>query len=416
MATTPTTPTQLFVNRNGRIWTNYSLDLNAGNVFSIDNTPILSTTTLGVTVTTSNLRQVGTLSNLDVSGDTILGDFAYFNSDYGRLGLGTNEPSAAIDIIENNVEITIGSPVNGLGKIGTLSNHDLAITTDNVPRILIKNSGEINIGDPVNNNGILNVHGTINVTSLVTDVRIERSNNLIFQSAGTGDVYGVGLLWNTATGPKQFTLAANPNKFWSTESIDLADTKNYSINGNSVLSSSTLGNGVIYSNLITLGALQNLTVNGETSLLGNVDASNSLLSVKEILINNSGKSLGITNTSIKSSGDIALISQENVIIANANNGIQIGDPANIRKPVQIFGPLSINIQNPDPTLSFSVSGDVNVGGKRFTNGTGIPKSGDFTLGDICWNTNPQASSYIGWVCVSSGTPGQWAPFGLITHV
>lgn len=36
----------------------------------------------------------------------------------------------------------------------------------------------------------------------------------------------------------------------------------------------------------------------------------------------------------------------------------------------------------------------------------------FMRGDICWNTNISNGSNIGWVCVTSGTPGTWQPIGL----
>ena len=70
----PSSP--LFVTRNGRLLTNYDLDLATGHAYSIDNTPILSLNELGVTVTSSNLRSLGTLNSLEVEGDALLGGFA----------------------------------------------------------------------------------------------------------------------------------------------------------------------------------------------------------------------------------------------------------------------------------------------------------------------------------------------------
>ena len=56
-----------------------------------------------------------------------------------------------------------------------------------------------------------------------------------------------------------------------------------------------------------------------------------------------------------------------------------------------------------------------LNGKKFINGVSAPESGEFVKGDICWNTNPQASSYVGWICTVSGTPGEWLPFGAINR-
>jgi hypothetical protein len=106
-----------FTSRNGSLLTDNDIDLTAGHVYQIDNVPVLSAGELGATILKSKLRQVGTLNSLTVSGDANLADFAFFNSTYNRLGLGNDEPNAAIDIIENNVNITIGSPATNLATM-----------------------------------------------------------------------------------------------------------------------------------------------------------------------------------------------------------------------------------------------------------------------------------------------------------
>jgi len=34
-------------------------------------------------------------------------------------------------------------------------------------------------------------------------------------------------------------------------------------------------------------------------------------------------------------------------------------------------------------------------------------------GDVMWNASPTAGGTVGWVCVSSGSPGTWKAFGTI---
>ena len=51
-------------------------------------------------------------------------------------------------------------------------------------------------------------------------------------------------------------------------------------------------------------------------------------------------------------------------------------------------------------------------GDRF-GGTAAPTTGSWLRGDIVDNTNPSAGGVLGWVCVASGTPGTWVPFGAI---
>ena len=76
--------TQQFISRNGALLTNNSLNLTAENDYRIDDVPVISAKALGVTVTTSNLKQLGTLNALSVSGDTVLGEFAFFNTTFNR--------------------------------------------------------------------------------------------------------------------------------------------------------------------------------------------------------------------------------------------------------------------------------------------------------------------------------------------
>ena len=47
------------------------------------------------------------------------------------------------------------------------------------------------------------------------------------------------------------------------------------------------------------------------------------------------------------------------------------------------------------------------------NGATAPTTGVYAIGDIVWNTNPQPTGYVGWVCTRDGTPGLWKPFGAI---
>jgi hypothetical protein len=51
--------------------------------------------------------------------------------------------------------------------------------------------------------------------------------------------------------------------------------------------------------------------------------------------------------------------------------------------------------------------------KRITYGTAAPTSETWAVGDLCYNTTPAAAGYVGWVCVTAGTPGTWKGFGVI---
>lgn len=47
-------------------------------------------------------------------------------------------------------------------------------------------------------------------------------------------------------------------------------------------------------------------------------------------------------------------------------------------------------------------------------GTAAPVTGDWIQGDIVFNTGASGSGFVGWVCTTSGTPGTWKTFGVIS--
>lgn len=50
-----------------------------------------------------------------------------------------------------------------------------------------------------------------------------------------------------------------------------------------------------------------------------------------------------------------------------------------------------------------------------THNTAAPTGGAWVAGDICYNSEPSAGGSVGWVCVTSGTPGTWKGFGVIEN-
>jgi hypothetical protein len=192
----------------------------------------------------------------------------------------------------------------------------------------------------------------------------------------------------------QLVISGNQDRLWLSENFEISNGKSYFVNGSPVLSADTLGASVVNSSLTSVGTLTALTVDGTATVKHVVT---DLLSVKYGMD---------SDTSIKLS-----VNGNNVVNGDADQ-VVIGD-RNTQKPVKVFGPLSVGINNPDPSVNFSVNGDVKLGGKKFTSQSAIPTSGSYEIGDICWNSDPKASSYIGWVCVMAGDPGQWLPFGAI---
>jgi hypothetical protein len=330
------------------------------------------------------------------------------NSSNGRLGLGTVDANASISILDNDVEIAIGSPEPGIAHFGTYSTSDVAIISDNIPRILVKSNGEVVIGSEAGKTGVLRVHGSLHVDNFVSDTRVERTSSLEFKANRDASIYGLGLLWTAERNNKELIMRSDPDRLWANTSVDLEEHNAYYINGRPVLSATTLGTSVVNSNLITVGPLQSLTVTGNTVLQGELDASSTNASLKSLLINNGVESVSLNAAGTNSNKKYKIAINEEDVFYGSNDEIIIGNPNFGRRSVKIFGPIAT-------TSDLTVDGAVTLNNKKFTKGDQVPSQGQFNKGDIQWNENPIESGYVGWVCVASGTPGQWLPFGAIAR-
>lgn len=399
-----TETTQLIYRSGGRLWNSNSFDIPLNASYMIDEIPVLTANSLGSSITRSNLRQVGPLISLDVTGDASFSGFAFFNSVSNRLGLGTSDPSSSISIVDNNVEISIGSPAYNIANIGTRSNHDIAIISDDLPRLVVKANGEVHVGNSVSKTGVLRVFGSLYADVIVSDTRVDRTTSLEFNNG----IYDKGLLWVGTGQTKQFIMRESPDRFWSTESIDIKSGKSYYINDVVVLSENSLGKSVITSNLTSVGTLNSLAVSGGANIGGTISASQ--VNTSLIKLDNN---LSINKNEISAKTNFSVAVNNLSIFYSSSDEIVLGNKEVAKTPVKVFGPMSVGINNPDPTVSLSVSGVVSFDNKKFVTGETIPVSGNYNKGDICWNNNPIETGYVGWICIKSGNPGEWKPFGLI---
>lgn len=380
--------TRNFVLKNGMIGSDLSINLSEDKDFQINDTSVLNFTELGNTVTKSNLKQLGVLKNLKVSGDAEIGDFVFFNSELNRIGINTEAPKFALTVKENNIEFGIGSQKNKVASIGTFTNDAVEIVADSVPRITINTNGEIK------------VHGKLIVEDLVT----ERTPWMMFKETKDSTNYGKGIIWSPLSGiSKQLCLQAGPDRIHSTEIFDIARDKFYSIENISVLSLTRLGQTVTESNLTSVGVLKELQVGGNAAIA-------KTLSTTEIDVGR----MNISHNLVKVRDQFSISRDENVDFT-INENITIGNSTNSSRVVTVFGKMAVGVTNPDPTVSLTVNGPISIENKKFVVGSGVPSSGQYNKGDIVWNNDPKATDYIGWVCVAPGTPGAWLPFGAIAR-
>lgn len=390
---------RLMYRTGGRLWTNSSVDLGAGKSYKIDNVDVINATQLGSQIRKSNLTEVGTLKSLNVSGDANLGQFLFLNSNSNRIGINTEDPRGIIGIVDHAVELTIDVLASNKAIFGTHTNHDVSIISDGLDRITVKNNGEVHIGDEKYHNGTLRVFGTLYAENVISETRVERTLPLEFRSDRETGIYGKGLLWTGGTGStKQLVMKANPDRLWSTDSFEIAKEKEYFIGGESVLTQNSLGSSVLRSSLVAVGALESLTVVGESNFTGALTARSATIQTLNL------KTLNSNTITINASEQQAFYADD--------NSIEIGNKVNNKRPVKVFGPLSIGINNPDDDVDLAVRGNFSFAEKKFITGAEAPTAGTYNKGDICWNSDPKEFAPIGWVCVSAG---QWLPFGAITR-
>jgi len=403
---------QLGYRSGNRLWSNSDFDIEQDRTYKIDNTTVLSQTELGAQVVKSRLREIGILRNLEVSGNSALGQFAFFNASLGRLGINTENPNGTFGLVDGNVEFVVSANKDSVLELGTYTNHDFNVITDNTTRLTVKNNGQVIFGNAQTNNAVVKIYGTLEVDTVVADTRIDRYNPLEFKTSRDRAIYGLGMIWTGTGGMRQLIMQAGPDRLWTTESFDLAEDRSYHINGVSVLSSVGLGSNVTQSNLSKLGTLEILNVDGEATFMSKINASRAVINARIIEFND-GEDFSITNSKLAAASKLSFtVAGDETYYADINE-IAIGNKQNNRRPVKVFGPLSVGINNPDPTVDFSVKGDISFSDKKFTTGISAPTAGTFNKGDICWNSNPISSSYVGWICVQAGETGTWAPFGLI---
>jgi hypothetical protein len=105
----------------------------------VEGKKLIEGTSLGPRVTESNLQKVGTLTNLVVSGDASLSDTV--NISKKRVGINTPEPSAALSVWDEEVEVTIGKRAERTGYIGTTRKQHLNIGVNGQANIAINDDG-----------------------------------------------------------------------------------------------------------------------------------------------------------------------------------------------------------------------------------------------------------------------------------
>ncbi len=244
-----------------------------------------------------------------------------------------------------------------------------------------------------------------------------------------GDINGKGILWSGEGHNKQLIFADKPERFFISETIDLAKGRSLSINNIKVLDERELGPTITKSNLREVGHLKGLIVDGglsvnqylvyddNTNRLGlGTDQPKAAVSIVdqniELMLGSSEPNTAVIGT--YNSADLELVTDNTArITIQAGGNIVIGNPSTGDTRVTIIGRLGVNVNSPDPRCSLHVNGALKFNDKLHLSGSAEPTSGAFNEGDVVWNVNPQPGRFVGWVCTQAGNPGRWSGFGRI---
>ena len=252
---------------------------------------------------------------------------------------------------------------------------------------------------------------------------------LEFRARKGEENFGKGIIWSGKGYTKQLVFNGNPDRFFSSESIDLDKDKNFSIGNTAVLSTKELGSTVLKSNLQTVGRLQGLIVdgsvninqyliyNGTTDRLGlGTEAPNAAFSVAEnaieVMLGTNDDFHGMVGTFASTDFDIVTDNTTRISV-KANGNIDLGNVKRNPIQVKINGKLSVGVENPDPAVDLHVAGAVRFSGHIQMYASNSPQEGTYAVGDIVWNTAARVGTGVGWVCLRAGSPGAWYPFGEI---
>jgi len=244
-----------------------------------------------------------------------------------------------------------------------------------------------------------------------------------------GDIEGKGLIWQGNGHTKQLVWNTNPERFFSSETIDVQKGKHFSINNIKILSDIELGATVTKSNLREVGRLRGLIVDGSVSVnqylfynattdrLGlGTEEPNAALSIADegVEIVLGAREYNKAGIGAYNSADLELITDNTTrITVKAGGDIDLGNRNNGPIKVAVHGSLGINVGTADPRTALHVGGAVKFNDTLHLKGERPPEGGAFKKGDIVWNSDPQQRSYVGWICIQSGNPGIWAQFGEI---
>jgi len=115
------------------------------NKVTLNGTEIFKDNGLASGITTSNLKRVGVLDDLQVKGESLVANTLFVTN--RRVGINTLEPHSALTLWDEEVELILGKKQNGVGQIGSTRNQSIALTTNSKNNILLNPDGSVTLSN-----------------------------------------------------------------------------------------------------------------------------------------------------------------------------------------------------------------------------------------------------------------------------
>jgi len=230
---------------------------------------------------------------------------------------------------------------------------------------------------------------------------IRISNNLIEGN----NILKKGILLYSGSGAKNLIISGNIIRGFKDYGIDSYQNGSMTIIGNQIESSIALTgikanetDAIISNNIITISNNDKNVCGISVLQSGFKKLHNNVVKVRngkayQIMVNSEFQSIG------SHFSDNSAINLGNGMIAYA-----------IEAGTLTPGFLFVNNYSDPSFLKSTVPEAFSI---TSVNGTSPPSSGYHVKGSRVRNVNPSAKSYLGWICIDSGTPGIWKPFGSI---
>lgn len=196
------------------------------------------------------------------------------------------------------------------------------------------------------------------------------------------------------------TVRVKELQYYKAKCDDLDVENSVRIKGNEVLWRDRLGNSVKSSKLQEVGVLKEINVANTLTVFKNKVGINGVEpdGVFGVFSEN-------IETIIDTVGDVGFVG------TSSSNTFGIG--TNREPTLFISHDNKVGIKIKKPKADLDVAGYIRYQGQTHQYSDSKPVSGNWSLGDIVWNSNPVPGGSAGWICVKAGEPGSWKTFAVI---